>query len=192
MSMRDGDTAAEDRESTTSPVDPALAADLIAMTDEDRRLQGDASAGGPAYEEWAKDVTAQLAYRRVTTRNADRLDQIMDEHGWPTIGLVGAEAARRAWLIAQHADRRLGVQRRAVRLMANAAAIGEADAAMLAMLRDRVLVNEGREQIYGTQVAGVVDGAPVLWPCADPASVNERRAEVGLDPLAAPVLGVRE
>ncbi|MCO5999913.1 DUF6624 domain-containing protein [Actinoallomurus rhizosphaericola] len=181
--MRDGDTATEEREPRVTPADPALAAELIAMTDEDRRLQGDASAGGAAYEEWAKDVTAQLAYRRVTTRNADRLDEIMDEHGWPTTELVGAEAARRAWLIAQHADRRLDVQRRAVRLMTDAVAIGAADAGMLAMLRDRVLVNEGREQLYGTQVAGVEDGVPILWPCADPDRVNERRAEVGLGPL---------
>lgn len=75
------------------------------------------------------------------------------------------------------------MQRRALRLMADAAALGEADAGMLAMLRDRVLVNEGREQVYGTQIAGVRDGAPVPWPCADPDRLNERRAEVGLEPF---------
>ncbi|GLY89124.1 DUF6624 domain-containing protein [Actinoallomurus iriomotensis] len=171
--------------SQAGPVDPALAEELVAMTDEDRRLQQGASAGGDAYRGWAEDAVAQLAYRRVTTRNADRLDRIMDEHGWPTITLVGAEAARRAWLVAQHADRRLDVQRRALRLMADAGALGEADAGMLAMLRDRVLVNEGREQVYGTQIAGVLDGTPVPWPCADPGRLNERRAEAGLEPFPA-------
>jgi hypothetical protein len=116
----------------------------------------------------------------VTTRNADRLDRIMDEHGRPTVTLVGAEGARRARLVAQHADRRLDVQRRALRLMADAATLGEADAGML---RDRVLVNGGHEQVYGTQIAGVRDGAPVPWPCADPDRLNERRAEVGPDPF---------
>ncbi|GAB3965493.1 hypothetical protein GCM10029978_028350 [Actinoallomurus acanthiterrae] len=177
---QDGPTADE---TAGAPVDAALAAELVAMTDEDRRLQQGASAGGEAYQSWAQDVGAQLAYRRVTTRNADRLDRILDEYCWPTITLVGAEGARRAWLIAQHADRRLDVQRRALRLMADAVAVGEADAGMLATLRDRVLVNEGREQIYGTQIAGVEDGAPVPWPCADPDRLNERRAEAGLDPF---------
>jgi hypothetical protein len=58
----------------------------------------------------------------------------------------------------------------------------------IAMLRDRVLVNEGRDQIYGTQVAGVADGRPVLRPVEHPDGLAARRAEVGLphpcDPLA--------
>jgi hypothetical protein len=96
---------------------------------------------------------------------------------------VGTEAARRAWLVAQHADRQLDLQRRALTLMSRAVEAGEAEPRHLAMLRDRVLVNEGRRQIYGTQIAGVVDGAPVPWPCEDPERMDERRAGVGLDPF---------
>jgi hypothetical protein len=158
--------------------DEALADELIALTDEDRRLQTDAL--GP-------DLVAQLAHRRVTVRNADRLAEILDIHGWPTNGMVGAEAARRAWLIAQHADRQLDLQRRALALMAAAVEAGEADPAQLGMLHDRLLVNEGRPQIYGTQIAGVVNGAPVPWPCVDPERMDERRATVGLDPFAVHV-----
>jgi hypothetical protein len=53
------------------------------------------------------------------------------------------------------------------------------------MLTDRVAVTEGRHQTYGTQVADVVDGRPVLWPVADPDRLDERRATVGLEPLAS-------
>jgi predicted N-formylglutamate amidohydrolase len=159
-------------------VDDALAQELMAMTDEDRRLQAGALG---------EDFAAQLAYRRVTVRNGDRLAEILDEHGWPTHGLVGPEAARRAWLVAQHADRQLPLQRRALALMTEAVGAGDADPAQLAMLRDRLLVNEGRPQIYGTQIAGVVDGAPVPWPCEDPENVDRRRAEMGLEPFAVHV-----
>lgn len=152
----------------------ALAQELITMTDEDRELQAGALGD---------DLTAQLAHRRVTVRNADRLAQIIDEYGWPTAALVGEEAARRAWLVAQHADRRLDLQRRALELMTGS----RGNPTQLAMLRDRLLVNEGRPQIYGTQIAGVVDGAPVPWPCEDPDRMDERRAEVGLEPFAAHV-----
>jgi hypothetical protein len=160
-----------------------IAAELMRMTDEDLRLQQGAGAGGEAYRRWADDLAAQLDYRRVTTMNADRLGEIMDEYGWPTISLVGAEPARRAWLIAQHADRQLDLQRRALELMDRAAAAGQAGLDQVAMLLDRVLINEGRKQIYATQVAGVDDGRPVLWPYEDPDQVDQRRAEVGLPPL---------
>ena len=156
-------------------VHDALARELIEMTEEDRRLQPGALLD---------DVTAQLAHRRVTVRNGDRLAEIIDEHGWPTTELVGQEAARRAWLIAQHADRQLHLQRRALALMTEAVHAGIGDTAQLAMLRDRVLINEGRPQIYGTQIAGIVNGAPVPWPCEDPERMDERRAQVGLDPFA--------
>jgi hypothetical protein len=159
-------------------VDEALAQELIDMTEEDRRLQNGALSD---------DFAAQLAYRRVTVRNGDRLAEILDTYGWPTVTLVGAEAARRAWLVAQHADRQLDLQRRALTLMTQAVDAQEASAQQLAMLRDRLLVNEGRPQIYGTQIAGVVNGAPVPWACDDPERMDERRAEVGLDPFSVHV-----
>jgi hypothetical protein len=155
-----------------------LARELIELTDEDRALQPGALSGDPA---------GRLAHRRVTVRNADRLAVLLDTHGWPTVSLVGAEAARRAFLIAQHADQQLDLQRRVLPLLTAAVAAGEADPAQLAMLRDRILVNEGRPQLYGTQIAGVTDGAPVPWPVADPDGMEARRAAVGLAPFAVHV-----
>ena len=129
------------------------------------------------------DFAEQLEWRRLTARHGDRLGEIMDEYGWPTAELVGEEAARAAWLIAQHADRQLDVQRRALRLMQQTVSAGSANLRELAFLRDRTLVNEGRKQIYGTQIAGVKDGAPVPWPCEEPERMDELRAEVGIEPF---------
>ena len=145
------------------------------MSDEDHRAQTGAHS---------PDVGQRLAWHRVTARNGDRLAQIMDAHGWPTVTLVGKEAARRAFLIAQHADRQLDVQRRALKLMEQAVAAGEASVRDLAFLRDRVLVNEGHKQIYGTQIADLRDGVPIPWPCQEPDRVDELRAEVGIEPFA--------
>ncbi|MGW2591732.1 hypothetical protein ACWCXC_15915 [Streptomyces sp. NPDC001515] len=58
--------------------------------------------------------------------------------------------------------------------MEEAVSDGAASPRDLAFLRDRTLVNEGRKQIYGTQIAGVKDGSPVPWPCEDP----ERKARL--------------
>ena len=174
MPGRDCRVGVEASTSVPGMTDDALAQELIDMTERDRLLQSGALSD---------DFAAQLAHRRVTVDNGDRLAQILQSHGWPTVSSVGAEAARRAWLVAQHADRQLDLQREALTLMTQAVRAGEADPQQLAMLRDRVLVNEGRPQIYGTQIAGVVDGAPVPWPCEEPDQMDARRAEVGLDPF---------
>ncbi|POX36647.1 hypothetical protein C3486_32475 [Streptomyces sp. Ru73] len=152
----------------------ALAAELTAMAAADHRTSAHANSDDPA---------EQLAWRRLTAQHGDRLNEIMDEIGWPTADLVGEEAARAAWLIAQHADRQLDVQRRALRLMEQAVAAGTAGKRELAFLHDRTLVNEGRKQIYGTQIAGIRDGAPVPWPCEDPHRMDALRAEAGIEPF---------
>ncbi|MEU1815458.1 DUF6624 domain-containing protein [Streptomyces roseifaciens] len=152
----------------------ALTVELTEMAAADHRSAVHANSDNPA---------EQLTWRRLTAQHADRLGEIMDEYGWPTADLVGEEAARAAWLIAQHADRQLDVQRRALQLMQQAVSAGSARPRELAFLRDRTLVNEGREQIYGTQIAGVKDGAPVPWPCEEPARMDELRAEAGIEPF---------
>lgn len=129
------------------------------------------------------DPAEQLAWRRLTARHGDRLNEIMDEYGWPRTQLVGEEAARAAWLIAQHADRRLDVQWRALQLVRQAVSAGSARPRELAFLRDPTLVNEGRQQIYGTQIAGVKDWAPIPWPCEEPERMDELRTEVGIEPF---------
>ncbi|MFJ4562263.1 DUF6624 domain-containing protein [Streptomyces caelestis] len=154
----------------------ALAEELTAMAAADHQSSVHANSDDPA---------EQLAWRWLTARHGDRLSEIMDEHGWPTAELVGEEAARAAWLIAQHADRQLDVQRRALHLMRQAVSAGSAGPRELAFLRDRTLVNEGRKQLYGTQIAGVKDGAPVPWPCEEPEHMDELRAEVGIEPFDA-------
>lgn len=67
--------------------------------------------------------------------------------------------------------------------MGQAVSAGLAGPRELAFLRDRTLVNEGRQQIYGTQIAGVKDGSPVPWPCEQPEQLDERRADVGIEPF---------
>ncbi|WP_051829968.1 MULTISPECIES: DUF6624 domain-containing protein [Streptomyces] len=154
--------------------DPVLARELVAMMAEDA-----------AAARWANsaDLAEQALWRRLTARHGDRLAEITAEHGWPAERTVGPEAARAAWLVAQHADRQLSVQRQAVALMGEAVGRGEASARDLAFLEDRLAVNEGREQRYGTQIGAVVDGRPVPWPCEDPERLDERRAEVGIEPF---------
>ncbi len=52
-----------------------------------------------------------------------------------------------------------------------------------AYLTDRVLLAEGKKQLYGTQFDWV-DGKLLPQPLEDEANVDKRRAEAGMSPLA--------
>ena len=71
-------------------------------------------------------------------------------------------------------------------MLKEAASKGEARPSDVAMLEDRVLVGEGKEQIYGTQLhfGPETEGRWELYPILDEEKVDERRAAVGLPPLA--------
>jgi hypothetical protein len=145
--------------------DPELRQELVDMQQADQ-----ADRTGAPVEEWDDDArTARLA-------------EIIDEHGWPTRSLVGDDGATAAWVIAQHSDLDVEFQERALELMRQAVDDGEADPTELAYLEDRVALNRGRPQTYGTQI-GCVDGRAEPADLADPDRVGELREEVGLQPL---------
>lgn len=111
-----------------------------------------------------------------------RVMAILDSAGWLGEQEVGTKANEALFLVLQHADRRPDMQERYLGDMRLAVEDGKAQPADLAMLEDRVAVNRGRPQRYGSQI-GWKDGHPFMRPIADEAHVNERRAAVGLEPL---------
>jgi hypothetical protein len=125
------------------------------------------------------DVTEWLA---TDSANTEWLKQMVGEHGWPDTTRFGAEAAGAAFLIVQHSPD-TAFQRAMLPLLRRAVEDGAADGQSLALLSDRLAVQAGHPQVYGTQ-AQVIDGKVVLHPIEDSATVDQRRAEVGLPPLA--------
>jgi hypothetical protein len=110
------------------------------------------------------------------------LKQTVEKLGWPTNSLVGSEGADAAWLLVQHADADVKFQRKCLDLMA-ALPKNEVSQTHFAYLTDRVLLAEGKKQIYGTQFDWV-DGKLQPQSLEDEANVDKRRAEVGMPPLA--------
>ncbi|WP_311560131.1 DUF6624 domain-containing protein [Pseudonocardia charpentierae] len=114
--------------------------------------------------------------------NTRWLGELVERRGWPTHSLVGEQAAVSAWLLAQHADQDPALQRRCLDLMC-AAPTGDVTPMYTAYLTDRVLLAEGKSQVYGTQVT-LVDGEYQPLDLRDPETVDERRAVAGLCTLA--------
>jgi len=121
--------------------------------------------------------------------NLPWLKAVVAEHSWPGASLVGADGAHAAWLLAQHADADPVFQRQCLDRMTAAVEAGEAGEAgeatvrELAYLTDRVLLHEGKQQVYGTQMTRR-DKRYVPCDLRDPDRVDERRAAVGLEPIA--------
>ncbi len=110
---------------------------------------------------------------------------IVRQYGWPGPELVGKDGTEAAFLLVQHSN--LAFQKEMLPLVQNAYRSGKLSGQSYALLLDRVLVGEGKPQVYGTQAKRFEEWKgkePVLEPIEDEANVDKRRAEVGLSPLA--------
>lgn len=116
-------------------------------------------------------------------KNASRLKEIINCHGWPGISLVGEEAAKAAWLIAQHSVSDPDFMAECIGLLEDAVTREDVVGWQLAFLQDRVLTLSGKPQYYGTQFDVDENGWPTPFPIEDSATVNERRARLGLNSL---------
>jgi hypothetical protein len=127
-------------------------------------------------------LAATRAVEELDRKHRTRLREIIGRHGWPGKSLVGMDGAQAAWLLVQHSDQDRGFQKQCLALM-TAAPKDEVDARNVAYLTDRVLLAEGKKQRYGTQLQGE-SGTFKPRPIEDPAKVDNRRAEMGMEPLA--------
>ena len=120
---------------------------------------------------------------KLDKRNIKRLAEIIEKYGWPVRSLVGKEGSLAAFLVVQHGD--VEYQKKYFPMLKGAVRKGEADPDDAAMLEDRILMREGKKQIYGTQLSfNQVTKKLELWPIEDEEGVDVRRASVGLGPLA--------
>jgi hypothetical protein len=131
----------------------------------------------------------------VTKKNSEKLKIIIKKYGWPTIGLVGKRASRGAWFIVQHSDHDLRFKKRCLGLMKEAWRKNPADILMpnIAFLTDRILANEGKKQLFGTQFYFDKRGKFVPRPIAGGLKViDKKRSEYGLPPLQDYLEAARE
>lgn len=112
--------------------------------------------------------------------NETRLIELLDIHGWPTASAVTEYAAAGASLVINHTD--YETRSKYFPMLEKAFLAGEAQPLRYAKMKDRILVEEGKEQLYGTQIK--FEGLrKEPFPIQDPHSVDLRRAKIGLGPL---------
>ncbi|MEP3389593.1 MAG: DUF6624 domain-containing protein [Reichenbachiella sp.] len=106
---------------------------------------------------------------------------VLAEHGWLGTSVIGKKANISIFLAIQQAPRDQ-VRERYFPMLEASAKRGESSLAQMATMKDKILVNKKQPQVYGTQW-NYVDDKSMLFPLEDVNSVNEKRVEVGLQPL---------
>ena len=124
-------------------MDEELRRELLARAEEDQRVRRQVP---PPKGQHVIRLSAEAAeeWRRVDTGNTRWLADILATRGWPGRNMAGEDGAAAAWLLAQHADQDLDLQRAFLEALRGAVAEGEASPASLAYLEDRVRVADGR------------------------------------------------
>ena len=166
----------EDEETENSCEMAELRAELDAMMNEDQKWRRQFRSQDALDKEGVEKL------RAVDARNTARMREIVDTYGWPMKSMVGAGGAHAAWLLVQHADHDVVFQRQCLTLMRALLEIDEVHRQDVAYLTDRVLCNEGKPQIYGTQFH-LVSGNSQPRPIKDAENVDKRRLESGLPTL---------
>lgn len=121
--------------------------------------------------------------KQIDDANCIRIQQIIDEFGWLGEVEIGSEANQTLFLTIQHVDD-LIVQEKYLPIIEQAVNNGNAEAWQFAFLTDRILMNQGKFQIYGSQIIiGKTSEDSYIVPLQYPEKVDEIRQSVGLGPL---------
>ena len=160
---------------------PAVRKQLLARADTDQKAR-DAVVAVPQ----AKRAALMKQVAAVDRDNLAWLKQEIASHGFPTVDQVGEQGLASAFLLVQHADQDPAFQRASLAALSTPARRRAISGQEFALLTDRVLVNEGKPQRYGTQMHSdpAHPGRFVMGALEDPAQLDARRAAVGMMPEA--------
>lgn len=114
--------------------------------------------------------------------NLLQVRKMISSYGWLGDDIVGEQGNTTVWLVVQHAD--LKTQLKYLPLLRRSVKKGKSKPYHLALMEDRVLVYQGKKQIYGSQYQeDKITGKVSICPIQDEHFVDERRKSVGLPPL---------
>ncbi|GMU18811.1 MAG: hypothetical protein AMXMBFR12_00030 [Candidatus Babeliales bacterium] len=142
---------------------------LLEMLQEDQDLRRQALQAGHLYN--TKEA------EKLSKKHIVILQTIIEKFGWPSQEKFDEDCSFAAWTIAQHANHNIQFQKKALEYISD---LNERFALIYwIFLTDRILANESKPQLYGTQYAK--DGK--LWPINDPDNLEARRKKMVLSSM---------
>jgi hypothetical protein len=112
--------------------------------------------------------------------NQVQVKALIAKYGWLGKSVIG-NYNQVMFLVIQHAD--LETQEKYFPLLKESADKGESSKTDAAMMHDRILMRQGKKQIYGSQVVLNKTGGQEFYPIEDEKNVNLRRQKIGMQPI---------
>ena len=112
------------------------------------------------------------------------IEKIIKKHGYPGKSLVGEPTNKAAWYVIQHSDK----INKYLPIIEKAGKENEIPMTLVAMMKDRQLMFDNKEQIYGKQgttrmitnkVTGKQEYKWFIWPIKNPENINQLRKSTG-------------
>jgi VWFA-related protein len=168
----------------TRPLNKKLSDDLIKLSaKQQQRLQDNVTDN-------KSGNTLIDTIRKSREKNTNDLCAIVKQYGWPTRDLVGDEGARAAFFLLRNSATS-ELQRDLLPVIIAAVKKGEITKAAFATYIDRLRLNAGLKQIFGTQ-ATILNDFLVLFPITDESHVDARRKQYDLPPLREYLRGLEK
>ena len=117
----------------------------------------------------------------IDSTNLVEVEAIISQYGWPGKSFVGIPGNQTCFLVIQHSDS--ATRAKYLPVLQKSVDDGESFPSDLALLQDRVLMDGGAKQIYGSQIIYDRQGNPVFYPIEDEINVNARRKKMGLQSI---------
>lgn len=129
-------------------------------------------------EEFGKIMLQMMA---IDSSNQAMVKSILKKYGWLPKSKIGEKASEAIFFVIQHSEAEL--IRQYFPSLKDLASRQEASPVHAAMMEDRLLVNDGKKQKYGTQATSdsTTNGKAYIWPVENPNIVNQLRKDAGFD-----------
>ena len=117
-----------------------------------------------------------IKFAKEDHRNQELVISIIEKCGMPTLKEVSQKQMDAIWLGLQHSTKE--IRKKYFPQIEKAVKNGDIPKQDYALMKDRMLMDEGKPQIYGSQIKN-----GKLYKLENPKTVNERRKEMGLEPI---------
>ena len=114
-----------------------------------------------------------IKYAKEDHRNQELVISIIEKCGMPTLNEVSQKHMNAIWLGLQHTTAKY--RKKYFPKIEQAVKNGDLSKEQYALMKDRILMDEGKPQIYGSQIKD-----NKLYKLENPETVNERRKEMGM------------
>ena len=117
-----------------------------------------------------------INYAKEDHRNQELVISIIEKCGMPTLKEVDQKQMDAIWLGLQHSTKE--IRKKYFPQVEKAVKNGDLSKGQYALMKDRMLMDEGKPQIYGSQIEN-----GKLYKLENPKTVNERRKEMGMESI---------